>query len=204
MFRCTYLIAALFITLNSANAQMGGMGEQEVYIPDVDKESLILLRPDKWYPYFKESEQRVDTYYFPTGQKPENWKEAIQSQRYLSTMGVTEASAVFDVRTQANAPNCETHEVMLITNEAENGYSKSEWLETCVNADDSQVTTLNKAIVGNEQLYVVSKIWKYEPKENDMEEWKRFMGQVYVCDPTTENNPCRPPNGPQGGRGGPR
>lgn len=206
MFRYFVLILSLLAGLNAAHAQMGMGQEQEIYIPDVDKESLILLRPDKWYPYFKESEQKIDTYYFPTGQKPEKWREALQSQQYLSTMGVTDAAQVYDVRTKANAANCTDHEVTLLSkaDDVENGYSKVDWMENCASADDSNVVTLSKVVLGNEQLYIVSKIWKYEPKEKDVEEWQQFMSQVYVCDPTTESNPCRPPNMPQGGMGGPR
>lgn len=197
MKRVKSIVFGLLVLSGAANAQMGGMGEQAVYIPDVDKESLILLRPDKWYPFYKESEQKVDTYYFPTGQKPESWKEAVQSQRYTSTMGVTSAAQVFQVRTQANAANCTEHQVTLISDDTENGYSKAEWAEHCVSGSDSEVVTLNKVVLGNEQLYVVSKIWKYAPKKNDMQEWQSFMSSVYVCDPTTQANPCRPPNMPE-------
>lgn len=203
MIKFTSAVLGLLVFASAAHAQMGGMGEQQAFVPDVDEESLILLRPDKWYPYFSESEQKVDTYYFPTGQKPEKWKEALQSQRYRTTLGVTDAAQVQQARTQANKANCMDHQVTFVTGGTENGYSKNEWTEVCTSNSDSTLVTLNKVILGNEQLYSVSKIWKYEPKASDMEEWRQYLSQVYVCDPTTGANPCRSPNGGRG-RGGPR
>ena len=198
-----YLVFGMLLAAHLSHAQMGGMGAApQVFMPDVDSESLILQVPAKWYPYYRTTDAKVDTFMFPAGQEPEDWKEALQSERFLTTLGVTEARQVFEFRTQGTS--CVEHSVTLSKEANENGYSMAQWVENCTRADDSQVTTLGKTIVGNEQLYVVNKIWKYSPRDSDMEEWEGYMDGIYVCDPTTDGaNPCRPPNRQPGADGRP-
>lgn len=184
-----------------ASAQPGGMGAPPAAVPDVDEESLIIQVPSKWYPYHRTTDAKVETFMFPTGQEPSDWKEALQSERFLSNLGVTSALQVFEYRTQGG--NCPEHIVDLAKDGQENGYPFAQWIETCIVGEDTLVT-LTKTIVGNEQLYVVNKIWKYQPRDSDIAEWERFLDRVYVCDPTTEGaNPCIPPNGAAGAGGRP-
>ena len=195
-------VVILLILQSAAFGQGRGGGQRpaEAQVPDVDGESLILQIPDKWYPYSKETEVKVDTFVFPTGQKPEKWKESLRYERFLTTVGATEARQVYDLKIESNATKCVDYEAAVIKDEPENGYSMIEWSEHCLSKDNKPFVMLNKAILGFEQLYVVSKIWKYEPKENDMNEWLAYMEQVYVCDPTIDADSCRPPHPPQGGR----
>jgi hypothetical protein len=195
---------SIFLLVNGvAHAQMGSAPrEAQPYIPDVDRESLILQIPEKWYPYHLETENKVDTFVFPTGQKPEKWREMLRYERFLTTQGVTRAKQVFDLKTEINATNCVEYEAVLLIDVPENGYSMSQWTEHCVLANDSSIVMLNKVIVGFEQLFVVAKVWKYDPKQNDMDEWLAYMRQVYVCDPNMAGSPCRPPNRRAGGRRG--
>ena len=195
------LVAITMLATQLSVAQMGGMGAPSAALPNVDKESLIFQVPSKWYPYFRETDAKVDTFIFPTGQEPSDWKEALQTERFLTTLGVTTASQVCALRAQGT--NCAEHSATLSKEADENGYSMVQWIENCTRVDDSVVVTLGKVILGNEQLYVVSKIWKYQPRDSDLEEWKRYMDTVYACDPTTGGrHPCRPPNG--GAAGGAR
>lgn len=194
-----YLVFGMLLAAQLSYAQ-GGMGApQQEFIPDVDSESLIFQVPSKWYPYYRTTDAKVDTFMFPTGQEPEDWKEALQSERFLTTLGVTSAIQVYEFRTQGTS--CITHDASISKEANENGYSMVQWVETCSRADESVVVTLGKSIVGNERLYVMNKIWKYNPRESDMSEWERYMDEVYVCDPTTDGaNPCRPPNRAAGDR----
>lgn len=195
-----FLVLAILLVAQLSQAQPGGMGAppREV-IPDVDSESLIIQVPAKWYPYYRQTDDKVDTFIFPTGQEPAEWKEALQLERFLTTLGVSSAEQVYEVRTQGS--NCTKHSVELSKEADENGYSMAQWVENCSQADDTELVTLVKTIVGNEQLYVINKIWKYQPRDSDMSEWERYMDRVYVCDPTTEGaNPCRPPNREPGAR----
>ncbi len=210
MIRVLCLCVAMLFSLNTAYAQMGGGGGgggggnrlAPAYIPpDVEEESLIFSLPAKWYPYYKTTDAKVDTFIFPTGQEPTDWKEALQIERYLTTLGVTDARQVYAARTQGT--NCSEHSVTLSKEAPENGYSTAQWVENCIREDESMSVTLAKTILGNDQLYIVTKIWKYEPWDSHMSEWEDYLDEVFVCDPNTgTSHPCRPPNRQPGARPG--
>lgn len=186
----------------SANAQMGGATMAEVFIPDVDEESVIFQVPSKWYPYYRTTDNKLDTFIFPTGQEPTDWKDALEVEEYNSTLGVTAARQVFDFRAQG--ASCTEHSATVTKEAAENGYSMIQWSEECVNAEGDESLTLGKAILGNEKLYIITRFWKYDPWNSHIEEWQAYLDGVYVCDPTVASraHPCRPPNA--GGPGGER
>ena len=208
MTRIFALVTLLILaSINVASAQMGGgMGgggggmAAPAPIPEVDGETLIYQPIDKWYPYSKQSEAKADVYLFPTGQKPEKWKELMQFETFFTTLGVTDASQVFDLKTGNLGTSCESHTVTTDKDADENGYYMHQWSERCSTTEGEMVTT-RKTILGTEKLYLASKIWKYEPKDWEVEKWTAYLDQVYVCD-GTEQHHCRPPNRPAGGRGG--
>ena len=167
----------------------GGRDAEPLFIPDVESESMILAIPDKWYPFFKESETKTDTYYFPTGQGARGWREAIHSQRFVSTLGLTQATEYYEAKTNANAKNCaKKHDISFMRGGTENGYSRAEWVEHCTLANDDELITLNKAVLGNEKLYVVSKIWKEEPDQEEMNEWEQYMRCLLYTSPSPRDS----------------
>ena len=196
-----FSIVLLFLT-SLTHAQMGGGGQQQqaATIPDVDKETLLYLIPEKWYPYSKEGEAKNDVFLFPTGQSPKGWRELIQHETFKSTMGATDATQIFDLKTKSLDKACISHDVETIKDSDENGYSMHQWIEHCETAEEKMIT-IRKAILGKDQLYLASKIWKNEPRnwQDERQEWSQYMNQVYVCDGTSEHG-CFPPNGR--GRGG--
>lgn len=200
------LITGVLLTTSILYAQtagMGGMGRGEASIPDVDKESFIWQVPAKWYPYSKETEVKKTAYIFPTGQKPEKFKQVLQFDEFSSTVGMADASSVYVVKTDAAALKCSNYTRELEFDREQNGYSTAQWSESCVVDDKTPIYSLTKAVVGNERLYIVKKSWKFEPKKSERERWHNYFRTVYVCDPTTGKNECRStrPERPQGGRG---
>lgn len=198
----SFLITFLMLSggLHAAGMGMGDAARQQP-IPDVDKESLIFNVPNKWYPYHKDTEVKKSTYIFPTGQKPEKWKEALQFDEFKGLQGVTNPNQLYKLKTDANQARCDEYTKTESVDKRMNGYLTSQWGETCNMADNTTMSTINKVVVGNDQLYVISKIWKYEPKERHVNQWTNYMDTVYVCDPTTGSNSCRPPR-PEGRQGG--
>ncbi len=188
--------AALLLLLMTSTVLAQGRGgppggpPEPPPIPDVDKESLIFEVPDKWYPYSRSTDNKDETFIFPTGQKPDNWKEAFRVEQFHSTLGVSKARQAFDHKTQANASSCNTHDVSVLRESDENGYSTMLWTESCETAPKKTTVMLNKVIVGAERLYIVSKIWTQSPKDSDLDRWRRRLDDVFVCDPNTGNNPC--------------
>ena len=179
---------------------MGG-GRRPPPGPDVDEETLIYGAPAGWVPYGNTTDTKVDTYLFPEGQSPSDWQQAIYLERYFSTQGVTQSNEVFKLRTQNDRSECLERNIETLKQEPENGYSMSLWTDNCTSADNSVLLSLNKVILGNEQLYSISKAWKYVPNEAEMTRWLNFLNAAYVCDPNTGVNECVPPNAPAVGRG---
>ena len=197
------IVGCLLILSDAALAQRaGGADRPSPQLPDVDKETMILDIPDKWYPYSRRTDAMVDTYIFPTGQEPNDWDETLRQEIFLSTAGVSEARQVYQLRSDANSESCETYDAEVLQDREENGYSMFYWKQVCETAEQV-VASLNKAILGSEQLYILSKVWKYEPRDRDWERWEAYFQEVYVCDPTRPEHRCRPirPDGAMGGRG---
>lgn len=201
MIRLYFILTTLTFFISAANAQMGGGGmAAPLPVPEVDEETLIFQIPEKWYPYSKDSEAKVDVYIFPTGSDPKKWKELVQLETFTSKMGITDSSQVYDLKTGALENACNTHNVTSDKDRDENSYSMHQWTERCTTGD-TETVTIRKAILGNDKFYLASKVWKYEPKDWEVEKWTDYMNQVYVCDGTSEHN-CNPPNGRGGGGGG--
>ena len=187
----------------AANAHSQGMGGgQQMYIPDVEVESFIWQVPAKWYPFSKESDVKIDAYLFPTGQEPTDFKQMLHFEEFRTTLGVTEAISVYQLKTQAASAACaNTYEEKLEFNQMENGYSMVQWSDSCISSNGSGSYGVTKAIVGNEKLYVAKKAWKFEPSEAERRKWLGVLRTVYVCDPRTGVNRCMPPGGAGGGGG---
>jgi len=209
MIKLTLIITTTLIFFGTANAQMGGggggMAPERAPIPEVDGETFIYQIPDKWYPYSKKSEAKADVYIFPTGQNPEKWKELLQLESFTSTLNLTDATQVYDLKTGALEGACDSHSVTSDKDNAENAYSMHQWTERCSQGEEEMVS-IRKAILGNERLYMASIVWKYEPKDWEIEKWQQYLDQTYVCDGTPAHN-CAPPNrragnGGMGGMGG--
>lgn len=198
MIRILFWSSLCALTINIASAQMGGgMGAaEEVVIPEVDGESWIWLTPEKWYPYSKTSELKNDAYLFPTGQKPQKWKEMLQLEQFNSTLGLTDADQAFELKTQ-NLAGCEVEKII---DQSENGYPMNQWVERCASSDGETMVTVRKAVLGNERFYLASRIWKSEPKESEMEKWLDYLDTIYVCDGTRQHD-CTPPSAGGGGGG---
>jgi len=127
---------------------------------------------------------------FPTGQKPEKWTRGFRVEQFHTNLGATSARQIYDMKIQASESACQSHEATPIREQPENGYSMTLWSEACEIDADKKTVTLIKVIVGNERLYVVSKIWKNTPKDWDVELWQRNLNDIFVCDPTSGQHPC--------------
>lgn len=201
-----FLLLGLLLTSSQfALAQRGGGGGERArpQIPDIDAETMILDIPDKWYPYSRRTDTMVDTYVFPTGQEPADWDETLRQEVFLSTAGITSARQVYELRAENNRGRCERYEAETLGDHQENGYPMFYWRQVC-DMSEQTIASLNKVILGNDQLYILSKIWKYEPREREWTRWEEYVEGVYVCDPARLEYRCRPvwPAGAPAGMGG--
>lgn len=198
-----WAVALLILLTSSVSAQMGGGGRRDrpaPIFPDIDKETLILTTPEKWYPYTRRTDDMVDTYIFPTGQEPTDWKEALRQEVFLTTAGVTAPRQVYELRSESTAKTCDRYDTEILAERQENGYAMYYWRQECGMGEDV-IASLHKVILGEDQLYIVSKVWKSEPRERDWTRWEEYLEGVYVCDPVREGHRCRPIR-PAGGPAG--
>ena len=190
-----------------AAAQMGGMGAPQgmagqVVLRTPEGETMLVPLPDGWTPYSREAEEKVEGYIFPRGQEPSDWREALRQETYRTTAGIMAAERVYELRTESDQNSCESFASEILGEGPENGYSMVLWRQVCELADGQTLASLNKTVVGNEQLHILSMIWKQDPPTRAWTQWANYMNRVQVCDTDrTEEHPCRtgPPPGGTGG-----
>ena len=192
-----------------AAAQMGGMGGApggmagQVVLRTPEGETMVVPLPDGWTPYAREAEEKDERYIFPMGQEPSDWREALRQETYRTTVGIAAAERVYELRTENDPNSCESFASELLGEGSENGYSMVLWRQVCELADGQTLASLNKTVLGNDHLHILSMIWKEDPPTRSWTQWSNFMNRVYVCDTDREEHPCRtgpPPGGPAGMR----
>lgn len=201
MGRLPLALVSLFLSIGFAHAQGGAMGMGAApAAPNVDQEALIFQVPGGWSTYQNNTDAKVHIYMFPPDQAPAEWTEILQYERFMTTLDVVAAREIYDIRTQG--AGCTTHSANMLRETEENGYSMAQWRYSCDAEDNTTVVSLVKTLVGNDNLHIVSKLWKHQPSEEEFQEWAVYANRIYVCDPTTGANPCTPPPRPaaQGAR----
>lgn len=184
------------------SAQMGGgmgggmgmgMGAGARRMPQVDQESMIMTRIDDWVPAAPiRGENKIDVFVFPEGEDSSNWTEALQQEVFDSTAGMESARHVYDLRSAGDQENCPNYTSEIREEEPDNGYSSIVWRQSCEPAPGSVFASLHKIVLGNDRLYILTKIWKEEPSGRAWRRWENTLEDAYVCDPTHADHPCRP------------
>ncbi|MDE0371862.1 MAG: hypothetical protein OXI73_04865 [Rhodospirillales bacterium] len=195
-----------------AAAQMGGMGGMggapggmagQVVLRTPEGETMVVPLPDGWTPYAREAEEKDERYIFPAGQVPSDWREALRQETYRTTAGIATAERVYELRTGSDQNSCESFASEKLGEGPENGYSMVLWRQVCEFADGQTLAQLNKTVLGNDHLHILSMIWNEDPPTRSWTQWSNFMNRVYVCDTDREEHPCRTTPLP-GGLGGMR
>ena len=80
------------------------------------------------------------------------------------------------------------------TRAVENGYPIAFWMMSCpLNKETGKPeTTWFKAIAGRDSFYVVQKAFKFEPSQDQVAQWTRYLKQVAVCDTRLAARACPP------------
>ena len=170
-----------------------GMGPGGPAIPRVNSETLIMTRIDDWAPAAPaRGENKVDVFMFPDGQDSSNWTEAFQQEAYHTTAGMESARQVYDLRSRGDQQNCPNYTSEVRDENPDNGYSSIVWRQSCEPAPGQMFASLHKVILGNDRMYILSKIWKEEPSGRIWRQWENTFEDIYVCDPTHgDTHPCR-------------
>jgi hypothetical protein len=130
----------------------------------------------------------------PTDQSFQRWEEMLTAQAF---MGAKNASVeAFQARAmQVQTSVCPGTTSKDLRKGKENGYEFEAWLAICPINPRTQKTewTLFKAISGQDSFYVMSKSFKFEPSQSQLEEWSTYMSKVMVCDGRLPERRCRSP-----------
>ena len=167
-----------------------GMGGPTV-LRSPEGETLVVPLPNGWTPYAREAEEKDEKYIFPSGQEPSDWLQTLRQETYRTTAGITEAERVYELRIESDPQSCESFSSEKLSDEPENGYSTVLWRQVCELASGDTLSSLNKTVLGNDHLHILTMIWKENPPNRAWNQWTNYMNRVYVCDTDREDHPCR-------------
>jgi len=175
----------------------------QIVLRSPEGETMVVPLPNNWTPFAREGEEKDERYIFPSGQEPADWREALRQETYRSTVGITAAERVYELRTENDSHSCQSFTSETLAERPENGYSMVLWRQVCELAGGQILASLNKTVLGNERLHILSMIWKQDPPDRAWIQWTNYMNRVYVCDTEREAHPCRtaPAAGGMGGMG---
>ena len=182
-----------------AAAQMGmggggnppGMGAPPV-LRDAEGETMVMTLPNGWTPYGRSDDDKEETYLFPSGQDAADWQETLRREAYHTTAGIQAAERVYELRTENDRKSCVEFSSERLDEGPENGYSMVSWKQVCDLADGRTMASLHKTVLGNDRLYILSKIWKRDPPNRVWQRWQTYANRTYVCDPERPQHPCQP------------
>jgi len=168
-------------------------GRPQPRMPNVVRETMILSMPDDWHAAQPlRDENKMDFYLFPEEQGLDDWTETLRQEAYLTTAGMPSAERVYELRSAGDEENCPNYTSEVLEQEPENGYSMIFWRQSCQPSEDAIFSSLHKAVLGNDGLYILTKIWKFEPSNRIWRRWENYFEDVYVCDPDRPEHRCRP------------
>lgn len=122
------------------------------------------------------------------------WRTEDQAARLLRMIGrgrSAVAPTVYrDVMTRNPVRRCT---IGSIREGRDNGYPYALWAASCrsTNTVGQLYEIWTKAIQGRDALYVVQKVFTYNPEDDDVTRWVAYLGRVQLCDPGLPDRPCR-------------
>lgn len=150
-------------------------------------ENLVTpFQPDssEWTAYRKEV----------AGLKSRMWRKESEPQEMYAVSLISDADFTlegFRERQDASGwEHCASFSSDIVSEEDVNGYPQLTWQTLCNRSDGRDAVVLQKAIIGNDKLYHVQKVWLSEPAEEAVSDWRERIADVVVCDTRGEEHPC--------------
>lgn len=160
--------------------------------PGLENENLLAELPAGFkVDYQAEQNNQTITEMVPAGESVEDWTTMVTVQVYLGEKNITPSQAQ-DNLTQAWFNACQNSETYPVADGAENGYSFVLWQLYCpLNPATQKVEyTYMKAISGNDSFYLVQVAFRYEPTDEDITKWMKYLKEVQVCDSRMAEQAC--------------
>lgn len=158
----------------------------------LENENLLAGLPDGFkVDYQAEQGNQTITEMVPDGESVEDWTTMVTVQVYLGQNNITPIQAQ-ETLTNDWFNACENSETYPVADGTENGYDFVLWQLYCpLNpATQKMEYTYMKAIQGNDSFYLVQVAFRYEPTEDDITQWMRYLQQVQVCDSRIAERSC--------------
>jgi hypothetical protein len=157
------------------------------------KDETLLLDPPIGYKVDSREEKGniVLIEMVPEGQTGKAWTEMLSIQFFL---GVTTTSPQkFQQALQKQWLSvCTKGQFAPVAEGAENGYPFSVWSLSCpLNEETGKPEkTYFKAIQGADSFYLVQKAFRFEPSQEQVGQWMKYLRFVSVCDTRSAAHPC--------------
>jgi len=154
-------------------------------------ENLLVVVPDGYKIDFRDhNDQRLINEMVPEAQKVTDWTEMVTVQIFYHLVATPEQ---FKSRMESLwAESCANSSSHVVSFGLENGYPVGVFKLTCpLNKDTGKPEiTWMKAIQGKDSFYVVQKAFKFEPTDDDVAKWMRYLRRVAVCDSRVPERAC--------------
>jgi len=178
-----------FIAIIFMTGYVSASGSQ--YLND---EQLYYDVPNSWILGFEERQAKVGmTVFIPEGATAKNWTENITTQIFFGGLGISPKDFSIRMRQlrKESCPSAENHPSL---RGEKNGYKFEFWQETCDQYPKTNETeaALFKAIEGKDSFYLIQKVWKRLPTDEEVIKWSEYLKHVYVCDPRIPDRKCPP------------
>ena len=131
----------------------------------------------------------VAKHLYPQGESPSSWTEQLSLEAFLDLIDHTPTQ--FQKAIQGPSETCKDGKVISTSVGQEGGYAFALWSETCAASPGGKMEfRFNKVIQGHDNLYLVSKSFRFEPSEAQTQQCRAYLTSVKVCDSKKSGQPC--------------
>ena len=122
------------------------------------------------------------------------WKSKTRgfSDHYAINIGLLEGKTLKGFKASQDEPadrTCKTHTSSKAKEFLINGYKAITWNSKCV-LDELTITSLQLAIIGDENFYHLRKLWKIPVTNEKVIEWENLLSSTSVCNTTNDKHIC--------------
>ena len=122
------------------------------------------------------------------------WKSKTRgfSDHYAINIGLLEGKTLKGFKASQDEPadrTCKTHTSSKAKEFLINGYKAITWNSKCV-LDELTITSLQLAIIGDDNFYHLRKLWKIPVTNEKVIEWENLLSTTSVCNTTDDKHIC--------------
>ena len=122
------------------------------------------------------------------------WKSKTRgfSDHYAINIGLLEGKTLKGFKASQDEPadrTCKTHTSSKDKEFLINGYEAITWNSKCV-LDELTITSLQLAIIGDDNFYHLRKLWKIPVTNEKVIEWENLLSTTSVCNTTDDKHIC--------------